>query len=111
MRAAFLFSSSRWIVSFHLQIQMGPATQGQSSNGHPKTPKIHLGGRTEEKCFRRGGGEEEEEGWWEEKRTEELELGGGVRGREASRHSYHLRASPYYEVFVSGGASGDSRVG
>ena len=68
---------------------------GQSSNGHPKTPRIHLGGRTEEKCFRRRGGEEEE-GWWEEEI--ELEQGGGVRGREASHHSYHLRASPYYEV-------------
>jgi len=87
---------------------MGPATQGQSSNGHPKTPRIHLGGRTEEKCFRRRGGEEEE-WWWEEEI--ELEQGGGVRGREASHHRYHLRASPYYEVFVSGGAFGDSRVG
>ena len=36
---------------------MGPATHESSSTRHPKTPRIHPGGRAEEKCFRR-----EEEG-------------------------------------------------
>lgn len=80
---------------------MGPATRkSSSSTGHPKTPKIHLDVRTEEKCFRRV--EEEQEEWVEEEEEE-----GGAR----QRPNFHRRISHYYEVFVSGASVGDSWVG